>query len=109
MVANAPTFLDEERAPDNGTVDATRLPAVTVPILLSTGDETHPALQIVTDRLAKELPHAERATIPGAGHIPHRTHPREYAALLLGFWASSTPAAPAAAGGTTRTSAGSAC
>ena len=108
MVANAPTFLDEERAPDNYTVDAARLPEVTMPTLLSTGSETHPALLVVTDRLAAALPHAERATIAGAGHIPHRTHPREYAELLLGFWSSTRAAAVPADAASRSTNAGSA-
>ena len=60
MLANALTFLDEERAPDNGIVDATRLPEVSAPVLLSTGEESHPAFHVVTDRLAAALPHAER-------------------------------------------------
>jgi pimeloyl-ACP methyl ester carboxylesterase len=108
MLANAPTFLDEERAPDNGMVDARLLPEVTVPILLSTGEESHPAFLVVTNRLAAALPHPERATIAGAGHVPHRSHPREYAALLLSFWPASTRGARAPAGASPSRSAGSA-
>ena len=40
---------------------------------------------MVTERLAALLPHADRVTIPGAGHIPHRTHPGVYADILARF------------------------
>ena len=80
MVTNAMTFVDEERSPDNGTLDTTRLPVL--PALLTLGEETDPAFRVVTERLAALLPHADRLTIAGAGHIPHRTHPAEYAGIL---------------------------
>lgn len=95
MVANAATFLDEERAADNGTVDASRLAEVAMPVLLSSGDESDPAFHAVVDRLSAALPHAQRATMRGAGHIPHRTHPADYAALLTPFWAAADQALPA--------------
>ena len=108
MLANALTFLDEERAPDNGLVDATRLHEVTVPTLLSTGEDSHRAFHVITERLAAGLPHAELQTMAGAGHVPHRSHPQEYAALLLGFWPASTRAVRAPAGASPSRSAGSA-
>jgi pimeloyl-ACP methyl ester carboxylesterase len=83
MLANAATFVDEERAPDNGTLDTTRLPVV--PTLLTLGEVTDPAFAVVTERLAALLPHAERVTIAGAGHIPHRTHPDLYAEIVTRF------------------------
>ena len=109
MLANAATFLDEERAPDNGFVDAPRLHEVTVPILLTTGEDSHPAFHVVTERLVAGLPYAERRTMAGAGHVPHRSHPQEYAALLSSFWPASTRAETAPAGASPSRSAGSAC
>jgi len=86
MTANAPTLLDEELAADASTLDTTRLADFSGPIQLSTGEQTAEAFRIVVDRLAALLPHAELVPIAGAGHIPHRTHPEEYAALLTSFW-----------------------
>ena len=40
---------------------------------------------MVTERLAALIPHADRVTIAGAGHIPHRTHPDLYADIVTGF------------------------
>ena len=94
MVANAPTYLDEERNPDTYSLDPAPLADVTVPILLTTGDETDAAFVAVTQRLAAAMPHAEWVTLAGAGHIPHRTHPAEYAALLTSFWARPGLSAP---------------
>lgn len=88
MVANAPTFLDEERDPDIASLDVDGLARVVAPTLLSDGAESHPAFAVVIERLAALLPHAERATLAGAGHVPHRTHPVDYTALLSSFWAA---------------------
>jgi pimeloyl-ACP methyl ester carboxylesterase len=107
MLANAPTFLDEERALDNGVVDATRLHEVAVPILLTTGEDSHAAFHAVTGRLAARLPHVQQQSMAGAGHVPHRSHPQEYAALLLRFW-PNTRAVSAPAGASPSRSAGSA-
>jgi pimeloyl-ACP methyl ester carboxylesterase len=87
MVANAMTFVDEEHAPDNGALDTARLTGFATPTLLTLGEETEPAFRAVTERLAQLLPHAVRLTIAGAGHIPHRTHPAEYAAVLVRHFA----------------------
>jgi pimeloyl-ACP methyl ester carboxylesterase len=85
MVANTHTFLEEERDTEVAALD---LPIeIDHPTLLTTGDESDPAFHVVMERLAAELPHAERATLAGAGHSPHRTHPAEYASLLASFWA----------------------
>jgi len=89
FVANAPTFLDEERDPAAYTIDPTRLAGLPAPLLLSTGEESAEAFHVVVERLAGALPRAERATLAGAGHSPHRTHPAAYAALLTSFWAGS--------------------
>jgi pimeloyl-ACP methyl ester carboxylesterase len=94
MVANAPTFLDEERDPDIASLDVAKLANVTAPTLLTVGDATDPAFSVVVARLAELLPHAELVTLAGAGHVPHRTHPTEYAALLTRFW-SAAQALPA--------------
>ena len=99
--------MDEERAPDNGLIDATRLHDVIVPTLLTTGEDSHPAFGVITQRLAAGLPYTEQETIADAGHVPHRSHPQEYAALLLSFWRSTTRAGSAPAAASPSRSAGS--
>ncbi len=89
MIANGPTFLDEQRDADAVWLDADALADVTAPTLLSTGGRSDPAFAVVADRLAARLPDVERLTLPEAGHVPHRTHPAEYVALLTEFWAGA--------------------
>jgi pimeloyl-ACP methyl ester carboxylesterase len=54
-----------------------------VPLRLSCGAESPPALQSIARRLATMIPRADFVEFPGAGHIPHVTHPEMYTDLLL--------------------------
>jgi pimeloyl-ACP methyl ester carboxylesterase len=58
------------------------LARVTCPIRLVTGDEGPEAPRAVAERLAARFPHAERRTIPGAGHMLPLTHHRAFLRLL---------------------------
>jgi pimeloyl-ACP methyl ester carboxylesterase len=79
-VENAPTYLDDLRDPDGLNVDLDALSSYAQPTLLTQGDQSPPLFTPVLDRLQSVLPHAERHTYVGAGHIPQLTHPREFAA-----------------------------
>jgi pimeloyl-ACP methyl ester carboxylesterase len=96
MVANAPTVLAEERDPDAYGLPTEPLARLEAPVLLSTGDETDDSFHVAMDVVALALPQARRERMPGAGHLPHRTHPAEYAALLTDFWASCAAEPPRA-------------
>src|SRR5262245_10052960 len=96
MVANAPTVLAEERDPDAYGLPTAPLARLEAPVLLSEGDETRDAFRIARDAVALALPRARRERLPGAGHLPHRTHPAQYAALLADFWASCAAEPPRA-------------
>jgi len=39
----------------------------------------------VITRLSRALPHAEIVTLPGAGHVPHETHPDAYVEAVIKF------------------------
>lgn len=39
----------------------------------------------VLEKLAGALPNAQRKDFAGAGHIPHVTHPQDYAEALVAF------------------------
>jgi pimeloyl-ACP methyl ester carboxylesterase len=79
-VENAPTYLDDLRDPDGLNVNLDALSGYAQPTLLTQGDQSPPLFAPVLDRLQSVLPHAERHTYAGAGHIPHVTHPSEFAA-----------------------------
>ena len=55
-----------------------RLDDVRVPTLVVTGDEDVEDIHAIADRLAREIPGAERATIPDAAHLPSLERPDEF-------------------------------
>jgi pimeloyl-ACP methyl ester carboxylesterase len=52
---------------------------------LTLGDQSPPLFAPVLDRLQSVLPHAERHTYVGAGHVPHITHPSEFATIVADY------------------------
>ena len=85
LEANAPTFLDEARDPTSRSVDATALAATTLPLLFTSGTESPTFFAAAIGELALLVPTARLATIAGAGHLPHATHPDQWVATLLAF------------------------
>jgi len=64
---------------------STRLTEVAVPTLVVTGDEDVRDIHVIADKLATEIPGAERATIAGSGHLPSLERPDEFDAIVLAF------------------------
>jgi pimeloyl-ACP methyl ester carboxylesterase len=85
FVRNAPTFLDELGDAESLTLDLGKLQAYTGPVLLTQGDQSPPMFAHVLDRIHGALPHAQRLTCAGAGHIPHLTHPQDYAESVIKY------------------------
>lgn len=85
MIANAPTFLDELRDPEAGSVDGARLARYRGPVLLTSGDRSPPIYEPVTEWLGRLLPQATRLTYEGAGHLPHVTHPDRFVSEVAAF------------------------
>jgi pimeloyl-ACP methyl ester carboxylesterase len=83
--ATAPAFAQEARAARWTELDLANVRRYGGPILLTKGDASPPWLPMIVDRLAELLPDADTATVAGAGHAPHGTHPVEYATLLAEF------------------------
>ena len=82
MAANAPSFLEMLDDPGWGSVPVV---GEDVPLLLTEGDASPPWLLATTEAVAHRYPHASRHTFAGAGHVPHLTHPVEYAAAVQRF------------------------
>jgi pimeloyl-ACP methyl ester carboxylesterase len=95
LIENAPTFLDEARDREQLAFDLDWIRGFARPALLTLGDQSPPTFAPVVAKLAQALPRAEVATFPGAGHIPHVTHPDAYAEAMLVF----TDRHPAGSGG----------
>jgi pimeloyl-ACP methyl ester carboxylesterase len=62
-----------------------RLDEVRVPTLVVTGDEDVNDILVMGDRLARDIPGAERATIAGAAHLPNLEQPERFDRIVLGF------------------------
>jgi pimeloyl-ACP methyl ester carboxylesterase len=85
MIENAPTFLDEANDPEAIAFELERISTFSKPTLLTLGDQSPPTFAPVVAKLSGALPHAEVVKLPGAGHIPHTTHPDEYVAAVIEF------------------------
>jgi len=72
-----------------GAEDITRSEAATIqtPTLLLTGDASPPMFLLVSQELARYLPHVEHVQIRGASHLLHVMQPQAYNAVVLEFLA----------------------
>lgn len=82
---NAVTFLDETRDPERFAFDLQWIRGFSRPALLTLGDQSPPMFAPVIAKLAAASPRVEVLTVPGAGHIPHVTHPDAYVEAIVGF------------------------
>lgn len=85
MIANATTFLDELRDPEATVVDGSRLARYRGPVLLTSGDQSPPIYEPVTQWLGRLLPQVTPLTYEDAGHLPHVTHPDRYVSEVVAF------------------------
>jgi pimeloyl-ACP methyl ester carboxylesterase len=84
-VFNAPTWLDEAHDPEALEIDLSGLRGFTAPVLLTVGDQSPAFFPKVMDKVAAAMPHAVMHTYAGAGHVPHLSHPEQYAGSLTEF------------------------
>ena len=85
MVANADTFAGEALDTAWADIDLDALNGITLPVLLTQGDQSPPMFAMIIARLAAAMDNAEVRTLPGAGHVPHATHPADYVAMISRF------------------------
>ncbi|HEX8053338.1 MAG TPA: alpha/beta hydrolase [Thermoleophilaceae bacterium] len=85
MVANAETAAGEVRDPEWAQLDLDGLSRAGVPLLVTQGNTSPLFFRRIIERLAAAVEGAEVRTLPGAGHLPHLTHPAEYVAAVRGF------------------------
>jgi pimeloyl-ACP methyl ester carboxylesterase len=84
-VRNAHTLVGEQRDPDWAEIELAALGGIAFPVLLTQGDQSPPFFSRIIARLAEAIDGAEVRTLPGAGHIPHMTHPAEYVSAINRF------------------------
>ena len=61
------------------------------PTLVGVGEDDKPDFRAIAERLAAEIPGAELAVIPGAGHLPSMEQPEATAALVRHFLKEQSP------------------
>jgi aminoacrylate hydrolase len=66
-----------------------RLPALAVPTLVVSGSDDRLTPPFHAEALAKAIPGAELAYVPGAGHLPYLEKPVAFASRVLGFLGAS--------------------
>ena len=71
-------------------VEQVDLGAVRAPTLVAVGEHDKADFHVIADRLVRELPDAEHAVIPGAGHLPSVERPEATAALVRRFLTGKT-------------------
>jgi pimeloyl-ACP methyl ester carboxylesterase len=67
---------------------AERLHEITAPTLVVVGDEDAPPIFDAVELLMEKLPHARKAVIHDAAHLPNLEHPHEFNRVVLEFLAS---------------------
>jgi pimeloyl-ACP methyl ester carboxylesterase len=85
MLRNARTFPDELRDRDGFTIDLDALAEFPSSVLLTGGDESPPFFGRILTRLVEAMKTARVRTLPGAGHVPHVTHPHVWVAVVREF------------------------
>jgi pimeloyl-ACP methyl ester carboxylesterase len=78
-------WVEEYTDPESLRPSPTELADLLVPVLLSLGGKSPPFLGRIRSLLAVQLSNVHELDLPDAGHAPHRTHPAEYAGILLSF------------------------
>lgn len=81
----APAIIDD----CHGLLAPGVLDRVACPVLLLRGGETAPIIAEVNTGLARRIPGAVNAVVPGAGHMLPITHPGDTAAHLRALWDSA--------------------
>jgi pimeloyl-ACP methyl ester carboxylesterase len=85
FVFNAPTWVEEMKEPAAFTLDLDRLSSFGGPLLMSQGDQSPPFFRAIIDQIEDAAPRAQRQTFRGAGHVPHFTHPDDFALVVGSF------------------------
>jgi 3-oxoadipate enol-lactonase len=66
-------------------IEQVDLSAVRARTLVAVGENDKADFHRIAERLVRELPNAEHAVVPGAGHLPSVERPAETAALIAAF------------------------
>lgn len=68
-----------------GILSGGKLEGIACPVLLIRGGDSPAAIAAINDGLARRMPQARQAVVPGAGHMAPITHPAAVAQLVRDF------------------------
>ncbi len=85
FVANADTFLDEQRDSLGLTVDLRALSGFQKPALLSYGGKSAPFFRPIVEKLAKTIQGSRLESYPNDGHTPHISNPTDFVERVANF------------------------
>jgi pimeloyl-ACP methyl ester carboxylesterase len=91
VVANAPGFLGDVEDPGWADLPLDGRSRPGYPVLVTWGSESPAWLREVAVLVAGQLAGACARTLVGCGHLPHETHPAQYAAVVGGFIEEARP------------------
>ncbi len=94
VVRNAPGFLGDIEDPRSADLDLAAGARIGCPVLVTWGSESPPWLRAIASFVAGRIDGAQARQLEGSGHLPHMTHPREYAGVVEEFLASTTAVSP---------------
>jgi pimeloyl-ACP methyl ester carboxylesterase len=86
-VVEIQSLVDEIDDRTASTIDLARLSSFGGPLMMSRGTESPSFFDAILDIIADAVPRAQRYTFRGAGHVPHVTHPDDYA-MVIGAYIS---------------------
>jgi len=91
FVANIRTWLDERAQPAAYDIDRHALARYSGPVLISEGGRSPKHLKRIAQKIrAETFPKARYEVVESWGHIPHLTHPKEYAEMIREFASAVT-------------------
>jgi pimeloyl-ACP methyl ester carboxylesterase len=85
FITNALTWLEEFDDPGATSADPVALGEFLLPALLTSGANSEPWQQEITNRLAALFPNVTRQTLPNTGHLPHLTNPDLFLGVVQAF------------------------
>jgi len=91
---NLEALRSEFLANNFGPLSDELLEQVTVPVLLTTGQDSPAFLTRLIDRLEKLLPDSRRVTIAAASHFMHEDNAEAFSREVLKFWVQQPPLPP---------------
>jgi pimeloyl-ACP methyl ester carboxylesterase len=85
LARNAERWAEEFDDPETTSPSRNEFAGLDLPVLVTTGERSLPLFHRIEAELVGSLRNASARSLPGAGHVPHLTHPEMYVGVLASF------------------------